>query len=284
MSLSQAITTVGLTALLGCNAPALKAAPAVASVNGVEITQAELGLALKPTGHGGDQPDRRGTAIAALVHDELVRQKATELGLEPEGPLAEEIARLEAQLAIARRRALNDAYYRHEIEKKAEPTDGEARAYFATNAAMLRAQFHLFQILTRDEAQILSVQRELATGAAFEDVARRQFPGLPEAAGLPWELGDLSWKQLPEPWRPVLEAMKPGDVSPIIHGAGGRFWILKLVERRANPALGFEDVRASIVEDLKRARLAQLAAQTDLDLRKTARIVIHPEIQTGEPK
>lgn len=256
--------------------PGKTAGAVVATVNGVPITEADVQLGLKPIGHGAAEPsspDRRKTVIAALIHDELVRQKAVELGLEPEGQYAEEASRLEAQASVARRHGLVEAYYRHQIAKKAEPTEVEARQFFEANAPMIRTEVHLWQILVRDEGQITQAQRELQAGASFEDVARRQFPGLPEAAGLPWELGFLSWKQLPDPWRPVLDALKPGEISPIIRGLNGRFWILKLLERRAKPELTFEDVKPLIVEDLKRARIDQLTLQADQELRKTAKIV-----------
>ena len=233
-------------------------------------------LGLKPSGHGADQPDRRQSVIAALIHDELVRQKATELGLEPQGAYAEELARLQTQLTTVRRRGLADAYFRQEIAKKAEPTEAEARAYFDRHAAMIRTEVHVFQLLMRDEAQLATVQRALQNGATFEDLARRQFPALPEGAGVPWDLGYLGWKQLPDAWRPVLDTLKPGDSSPIIRGPNGRFWLIQLRDRRAKPELTFEDVRLQVVEDLKRTRLEQLTAQADAELRKSARVVMSP--------
>ncbi len=244
---------------------------AVATVNGTVISEAELQLALKANSHGAE-PDRRKMAIAALIHEELQRQKALELGLEPEGGPADEVARLETLLTVARRRALADAWFRAQVVKKAEPTEQEARQFFEANAPQIRTEYHLAQIFLRDEAQILQAQQDLQRGVAFEDVARRQFPGLPDAAGLPWELGFLNWKQLPEAWRPVLEALKPGETSTVIRGPGGRFWILKLVERRSRPELTFDEVRPLIIEDLKRARLEQLTVQSDQELRKSARI------------
>lgn len=260
----------------GAQAPVGKSSSAVvATVNGVAITEAEVQLGLKPAGHGNEPsaPERRKTVIAGLIHDELLRQKALELGLEPEGAAADEVAKLETMLNGARRKALAEAYFSKQILKKAEPTDQEARQFFDANAELIRTEYHLEQILLRDEAQITQAQRELQGGASFDEVARRQFPGLPEGVGLPWELGFLSWKQLPEFWRPVLETLKPGEVSPVIRGPGGRFWILKLIERRAKPEVTFEDVRPLIVEDLKRSRLEQLSQQADQDLRKSARIV-----------
>lgn len=250
--------------------------PPVATVNGVTITELDVQLAQKPSSHSKEPagPEKRKAIVAGLVREELFRQKAGELGLVPEGPLADEVARLEALLNAARRKAQADAYFRVEISKKAEPSEQEARKFFDDNAALIRTQWQVSQILLRDEGQMNAVLGELQSGASFEAVARRQFPELPPEAGLPWELGFLSWKQLPEFWRPVLETLKAGETSPVIRGPGGRLWILKLVERRPQPEVTFEEVRPLIVEDLKRGRIEQLTAQAEQSLRKSARITM----------
>ena len=213
--------------------PASKNTPVVVTVNGLAITEADVQLGLKASGHGTEASpaERRKALISGLIHDELLRQKAVELGLEPEGAAADEVTRLKTQLSAARRRALAEAYFK-QLAKKAEPTDAQAREFFEKNQALLRSEYRLSQILLRDEAQITRAHEELLAGATFEDVARRQFPGLPDGVGLPWELGALGWKQLPDPWRPVLETLAPGQSSGVIRGPGNRFWIIKLIERR----------------------------------------------------
>lgn len=289
--LSRACLVLALAAGTACTeGGAATASPgkstAAVTVNGVGIAEAEVQLALKPalsraegpTGHGNEASvaERRKGVLAGLVRDELARQRAVELGLAPEGAAADEVARLETLLSGAKRKALAEAYFTRQVLKKAEPTEQEARAYFEANGAVLRTEFHVNQLLLRDEAQITQLQGELAAGVPFVEVARRQFPNLPEGVGQPWDLGFLSWRQLPEQWRPVLEKLPAGEVSPIIRGPGGRFWLVHLVERRAKSEVTFEEVRPMIVEDLKRARLEQLTAQAEQDLRKSARIEERP--------
>ncbi len=272
-SVMAALSAAAVSCTQGSAAPAGKSSsPLVVSVNGVAITEADVQLALRPVSHGGEAagPERRKAVIAGLVREELARQKALELGLEPEG---EEVPRLEQALTAARRHALAEAYFKAQVLKKAEPTEQEARQYFEANAAMLKTEFGLQQIFVRDEGAINAAQAELSKGTPFEEVARRQYPGLPEGVGLPWELGFLSYKQLPEPWRPVLETLQPGQTSPVLKGPGGRFWIIKLLEKRAKPQVSFEELRPLIVEDLKRTRLEQLTQQAEQELRKSARII-----------
>ncbi|HEY1086474.1 MAG TPA: peptidyl-prolyl cis-trans isomerase [Archangium sp.] len=250
---------VGLL-LLGCERPA--AAHAVATVNGVAITEAELNAVLKPSAHlqDGVPAERKQAALAALVRDEQLRQKAVEAGLEPEAAALDELKRLEAQVLVARRRAYADAWLKKELER-VQPTEADARAVFERERAVYATEYRVQQILLRDEAQIERAAAALKAGTPFEDVARAQYPGLPEGVGVPWELGFLSWKQLPEPWRPVLATLQPGQASGVIRGPSNRFWLVRLVETRARPDATFEELQPLILEDLKRARLEALTRQ-----------------------
>lgn len=247
----------------------------VATVNGVAITEAELAAVLKPSAHGGDAagPERRQGALDALVREELFKQAAEGEALLPEPAALAEVARLEALLSVARRRAAADAYVRA-VLKKAEPTDAEARASFAQNAAVLRSEYHVQQLFLRDEAAIAAAQQQLSAGVAFDEVARGLFPGLPAGVTAPWDLGFLSFKQLPEPWRPVLAHLEPGQVSPLLKGPGGRFWLLRLVGKRPAAGGSFEELKPLIVDDLRRARLEQSVAQAEAALRAKAQVKV----------
>ena len=51
-----------------------------------------------------------------------------------------------------------------------------------------------------------------------------------------------------------------------------RFWIIKLVERREDPSLTFEQVRGPLLTALKRDAVEELRARLDADLRSDAAI------------
>jgi hypothetical protein len=253
------------TLAVACEQPPKASGAAVATVNGVAITEAELNAVLKPSAHQPDAalPERRKTALATLVRDELMRQQAVEAGLEPEGLASDEVKRLEAQLAVAKRRALADAWLRREVQR-AEPTEAEARAVFEAQKGAFGTDYHVQQILLRDEALIEKAAADLRAGVPFEEVAK--------SIGLPHELGFLAWKQLPEPWRPVVSALSPGQASGVIKGPGNRFWLIRLVETRPRAETSFEELKPMILEDLKRGRLDQVTQRAEVELRKTARI------------
>lgn len=253
-------------------AAAPSASPRAATVNGALITEAEVAVLAKPSAHAEGAPaDKRKAVLDGLVRDELMRQAAVEQGLVPDAAALEEVARADALAAIARRKAFAGAYLKQAVARF-EPTEAEARAFFEQNAELLRSEYRLQQLFVRDEAQLQRAHQELVAGAAFEDVARKLYPDLPPGVGTPWELGFLAFKQLPEPWRPALATLQPGQFSGVLKGPNGRFWVIRLVEKRPKPEVTFEDVKPFVLEDLKRSRLDTVVGRADEALRKAARI------------
>lgn len=262
----------------------------VATVNGVVLTQADLELALRPKGaHARAEaaaadsgPERRRQVLEGLVRDELLRQKALELGLEPGPPFDDEVAKLEVALRAAQRRALVDAFHRKEVQQKLALTDADAKKLFEQKAAAISTELKVNQLLLRDQAQAHRAAEALEAGESFEAVARRQFPDLPEAAGKPWELGFLSWRQLPPAWREVLFTLEPGQHTGVLQGPNQRFWVLQLVEKRHSGKLSFEEVKADLLADLRATRLEELSAKVNRELRAAASVSFAPERAEAE--
>ncbi len=120
---------------------------------------------------------------------------------------------------------------------------------------------------------IEQVLNDLEQGTSFAEVARRQFPKLPKAAGEPWNLGYLRWKQVPKAWQNVVYGLKKGEVSGVIRGPNNRFWIIKLIDKRENPDITFESIKPTIMDVLKNAQIQKLRKKIDRDLRAKASIV-----------
>lgn len=296
-TISILLATAALSALPACprpaaDGPAPTAVPPLprsvlkhpayaplATVNGVELTAADLTLEMKTHGgHGRGEPgaDQRKQALDGLVREELVAQKAASLGLEPAAPLDDEVAQLTVKLAAARRRALVDAFFRHEIQQKAQVTEADARRLFEEKKDQIQAEVRVNQLLLRDEHEANAVLAALRAGEPFEVVARRQFPNLPESAGRPWEAGPLAWRQLPAPWREVVFKLEPGKNSEILKGPNNRYWVLQLIERRTNPAVDFETVKGELMNELKVQRIEALKAKVDAELAAAAKVTFAP--------
>lgn len=282
------LALVGSIALLGCDkapppAPAPTPAPSasaargrddvVAIVNGVPITDADVKLKLKVDMHGAeDKPLHRKNAVEALIQAELLRQKAASLGLEQDPAYQRKLRGMEAQMASFQRSELAEVFFRREIAAKAEVSDAEARAYFAANEKRIKTETHVLQILrVGDDAALERDLAEVKKGTPFEEVAKKQFPKVPEGQK-PWDLGLLTWSQIPEPWQKVIDALAPGQTSEILRGPKGRAWIIHVVKRRVDDAMTFERAKGPIVEAMRAARIEELRAKSDKSLRDGAKI------------
>jgi peptidyl-prolyl cis-trans isomerase C len=172
-----------------------------------------------------------------------------------------------------KRAELGELYFRQQVAGKAAVTEEEAKKYFSENTARIQTDLHVFQILwTKEDASVEQAKKDLDGGARFEDVARRHYPtATPDQS--PWDLGYMKWSQIPDAWRKSIEAMKPGEVSGVIHGPKNRVWILKLIERRVNPEVSFDSVKAPLIENLTAVKIDAVREQSERELKDKAKIV-----------
>jgi hypothetical protein len=248
----------------------------VARVNGAELHAIDVEILERQGDHAQRNPGRGGdvtqAAVETLVRNELRAQRAVELGLDRDPKFQTELKEKEAALAAWRRESLADLLIAKQTPRIGEITDGEARAYFHDHAAQLATETHVMQILMRDRTAIDAVEAALGSGRGFEDVAAEHFPGLPDATKRPWDLGYLRWAQLPEPWKAVIETIPSGGRSGVIAGAGNRYWILYVVDRRNDPSLDFDRARADVIHTLQVDRQSKAVGEIDRALRQNAQV------------
>jgi hypothetical protein len=242
---------------------------AVATVNGVPILASELRLAMAAAA-GAKNPHRPDEAAAAppvradvverLIDDELAAQYARGKRIDADPELQRELAAKQAELDQFTRQRLAALAIR-EVRAKATTSDAEIRRFFDENTERVRTVTQVWQILLHDRAAIEQARRDLEGGAKFEDVAARQFSSSLPAGVRPWEVGELTWNQIPPQWEPVLPGLAIGAISPIIEGPRGRVWIIKVIARRVDPTITFESARPAIAAMLqgKAADAAQAA-------------------------
>ena len=253
--------------------PPRSAKDVLVTVNGTPICEADVRLAMKNRSHGREIPPRHiKNVLEVIIQEELISQRAAELGLDTNPHYLDKLRQLEAQINAFKRKELSELFWL-DISRRVEVSEAEARKFFAENAVRLGTEVHVWQILRRKEGLIQQALKDIDRGASFEEVARRQFPNLPEKAGQPWDLGYLKWKQIPGPWRSVVYDLEEGEVSGVIRGPNNRFWIIKLIDRRRNPDITFESTKPVIVEVLKSEKIEELRKKTERDLRAKASIV-----------
>jgi parvulin-like peptidyl-prolyl isomerase len=140
---------------------------------------------------------------------------------------------------------------------------------------------HVWQIFLRHEGEIEAARRELEAGVPFEEAARRRFPNVPASAGAFWDVGWVRLAQAPEAWRDELAKLEPGATSGVLRGPKNRFWILKLVGRRENPALTFEAVKPAVVEAVRAEKIEARRAEKERELRARAKVEITHGVRPG---
>jgi EpsD family peptidyl-prolyl cis-trans isomerase len=254
--------------------PPSPASGVLATVNGVAITEEDVRYALARSGahKTGGRAINKKDVLEQIIQQELIYQRAVELGLEADPKYQEDLRKLEVQVKAFKRERLSGIFFQQEIPRRTQVSDAEAREYYAKNSARLRTEFKVWQILKRNKKQIDQALKDLVRGEPFEVVAGKGLPNLPAGVNNPWELGYLRWEQLPEPWREVVPTLKPGERSDIIQGTNNRFWIIKLIDRREIPADSFEKSKPSIIKMLRAEKMGQLQEHINRDIRKNARI------------
>lgn len=250
----------------------------LATVNGVPITERDVAhRAMRPGVAAMRGHEVSGDLLPAVVQDELVYQRAVELGLDRDPEYRKRIEDLETQVRALQRQEMATRF-RAWVQQQAKVTEAEARAYFEQNAAVVRTKFHVQQIFYRGKnEQIVADRADLRSGAPFEEVAWRRFTGVPREGKAPWDLGELAWHQLPPAWRGVVDRLEPGQVSEVIQGEGERFWVVKLVAKRLDPAASFESERERIDAALRQRKSDELYGRALAEVKAKARIVTSPD-------
>ena len=173
MSLSRAlrrsmILCAASALLLGCDGKgaAPTSAPAssrpqgvandvIATVNGAPIREADVLFRLKSDSHQNEmKPEYRKNLLDGIIREQLVYERAVQLGLDKDANYQDEVRKLDAQMAAVKRKALGELFYQQEIAGKAQVSDAEAKKYFEDHAEWFRTDLHVLQILRRSEASI----------------------------------------------------------------------------------------------------------------------------------
>ena len=268
--------TLACGLILSCDQHQSSAVGVVASVNGTAITQADIAFASRGVsgGHEAKPPSTDKTKVLeGIILQELAYQQAVELGLDANPKYLAELSGLQAQVNAFKRKQLSAMFLQGELLKNATVSDEEAEQYFNKNTTRLRTEINVWQILSRNENTIKKVQAELAQGLAFEEMAAKQFPNLTGSDRKPWDSGYLQWNQIPEVWQNAINTMQIGETSELIRGPNKRVWIIKLIDKRENKNLTFEQVKPKIIDVLKNEKARLLREKTVQNLRDNARIV-----------
>jgi len=255
----------------------LAAAQDVASLGSVKMSADEV-KRLATLAPGGMTDD----ALEALVRQELVRRALLEEAKAHQWDLRPEVAE---RASLASEDVVASSWLDSVATLPAGyPAEADIRALYEKNRAYLRMpkRYHLSQIFIRRPAKAEDVAaaekraadlaKRAASGSDFAGLARKESEDAPTRD----KGGDLGWVPeaalLPEV-RAAVGSLKPGETSGLI-AAGGGWHVVRLAEVKEPDAATYEEAKPSLIQALRRTKLAELRkAHIDALIAKTPPVI-----------
>jgi len=248
----------------------------LATVNGRPITEVDVEYWLAKNTQGRitkGSPEQVKNVLEAIIGQELIYQKAVELGLDQTADYQRMVREKQAELASFRRTAIRQLYYDYKAREGGKVTEAEAKAFFDQHADKIRTRYHIYQVFRSSEPKIREVEHALAAGKSFEEAAGFEGARLPEGQK-PWDIGSLNWLQVPAEWRDTLDELPVGQESGVIQGENSRqFWIIKIIDKQPDPSVTFDGVKEAVITTLERDKVRSMRANLEQQLRNEAQIV-----------
>ncbi|MBT8338899.1 MAG: hypothetical protein HKP58_01135 [Desulfatitalea sp.] len=179
-----------------------------------------------------------------------------------------------------------------EISSKIKISDDEAKKFFDENPQYFKSpeEVHARHILikldkeaddkAKDEARktLLDLKKRAEGGEDFSELAKAhsQGPSAPKGG----DLGFFSKGKMVPPFENAAFKMKPGEVSDVVESQFG-YHLIKVEEHRDAETKGFDSVKTTIVDNLRRRKAQEEAKKYVENLRKDAKIETF--IEEGRP-
>lgn len=212
----------------------------VARVNGQEITQADVTIALADIGNsftGMTDPQKREAVIGLLIDVKLVAGAAEQAGLGKDEAF-------ERQMAFLRDKALMQAYLDQQGEKSVNEEEVKKVYNDTVKEITPETEVRARHILVESEDEAKAAAERLAKGEDFAAVAKElsKDPGSGENGG---DLGFFTKEQMVPEFAEAAFAQKPGEVSKPVKSQFG-WHIIKTEETRQTPVPTIDQVRDQI--------------------------------------
>jgi peptidyl-prolyl cis-trans isomerase C len=233
----------------------------IAIVNGKAVPKSRLTVLMQQASRAGQPvtPEMESRARDEVVLREIFAQEAEKRGIAG-------TADYKAQLELLRQTVLIRQLF-SEYQKKAEPTEAEAKAeYEKVKGQSTGTEYRARHILVEKEDEAVKLIAEIKAGAKFEDVAKKNSkdPGSAENGG------DLDFAK-PDTYVPefgqAMAKLKKGEMTETPVKTQFGFHIIKLEDTREAQFPSFEEVKAQLVQRLGQSKLQAYQEE----LRKSAK-------------
>ncbi|WP_439892789.1 peptidylprolyl isomerase [Ralstonia sp. 25C] len=245
----------------------------IATVNGTQITQAQLDRAVAQSGLALN-PNEVLALKQQLVARELFRQQAAK------NLAYEKLPAVKQAVKEAHDVAITQAWLKDNV-KPAPVTDAEVKArYDAIVASLGDKEYKPRVIQVDDDAAATQVITQLKQGADFAMLAQQYSTAPNKARG-----GEVNWvsfkvpveegktQNIPLPVAREIAALSPGAVSAAPVEAGNQRFIVKMDAVRPTQVPTYDTVKLAIKQGLESAERERATAQVAGGLLKTAKVV-----------
>ncbi|MDH5753087.1 MAG: peptidyl-prolyl cis-trans isomerase [Deltaproteobacteria bacterium] len=253
----------------------------IAVVNGREISQYELVMSLGRRHAGDISREQMQEALDRLIGEELIYQDGISKGLDNNAYFRRIVDQMEFRLNATKRRQMEQLVYKKEIAASVNVSDQEVRDYFEKNKELLQVEYHLYGLSYVDIEKAKEAEKKIQAGAKFEDLAKdiygnREFP----KGKMPWDMGYLSILRVPETWKNDIHRLKTGETSKLLHDEKSGFRIIKLLDKRVNEKIGYDQARPQITNVLRKEKIDEAFKKYREELKSKASITINdiPEV------
>ena len=259
MSRNKLIAAVAFVALTAMGLPALAEDakdPVIAKIDGIEVTQSDLDLALDNLDPQLAQlPDeqKKLAALSTVIDAKLIAEKAR-------AEKIEDTEDFKSRLEFIVDRELHNAYFKKHVVDTV--TDADVKARYEAEIAKLPPveEVRARHILVKTEDEAKTVIKELGEGKDFAELAKAKSTDPNKSDG-----GDLGYfkkgMMVPE-FETAAFAMNKGDVSkePIKTQFG--FHVIKVEDKRNAPPPEFEQVKDQVKQIVLRDKYMEILKTT----------------------
>lgn len=244
----------------------------VAKVNGTPIAEEDLSIRVHGAHGSRKSTGNPQKALDDVITEELLYQQGLKVGLDKDPGYKAHIARLERQLASARRAEMVRRVFNTQVAAKIEVTMADAKNYYEQNANQIGTEVHLGLISFGGKEQAEEALKKIRGGAPFESVARSVMGSQAVSGREPWDLGFLAWDQIPMDFVEPVYKLKPGEVSGVVSSPRTGHQIFKLFESRKNPKADLNSMSGMIMNRLRDKKVVDAYDQYVRQLKKDAKI------------
>lgn len=233
----------------------------LAVVDGRNITEMDLNFLVQSMGQNAAHfqgENGKKQLIEELVMQELLYSDALEKGYDKDAEFIQAVEHM--QKTLLKQYALN------KLLSTIQVSDEEALEYFNAHSDLFKnpetARASHILVSTLEEAE--SISEEIKGGLSFEEAAQKYSSCPSKAEG--GDLGEFSRGRMVPEFEHAAFNMEPGTVSAPVQSQFG-YHIIKLASKNEAAAPNFEDVKASVKQQLASVKQGEVYTATQETLK-----------------